>query len=227
MDCIIYTRFSPRRNEEGCASTDVQLAYCRKFAEQKGWTVKAVFSDEAVSGTVEIEDRRLHDAISEIKKGDVLLAHKRDRLSRDLMIGLQIERVVESRGGVVAVAEGEPFGNDPNARMMKHMLMVVAEWERAVISDRTRKSMRMQQANGKRVSHIPPFGYMIDPEAPGRLIENPKEMETLNLIWDLHRKGHATNEIAQKILKPEMSRNGVWHTSTVQNVIKRLEATRA
>mgnify|MGYP003313179961 CR=1 FL=1 len=108
--CIIYTRFSPRRNSENCESCEVQRAYCEQFAAQKGWDVVSVFSDEAVSGSTDVEDRNLDAAIRSLKKGWILLAHKRDRFARDLQIGLQIERMVETLRRIAARVRGNRRG---------------------------------------------------------------------------------------------------------------------
>ena len=49
-DCILYARFSPRRNAGECESIDTQLEALRAHATAQGYTVAGEFRDEAMSG---------------------------------------------------------------------------------------------------------------------------------------------------------------------------------
>lgn len=219
--CIIYTRFSPRKNAENCESCEIQKAYCEQYAAQKGWEVVAVYSDEAVSGSTDVGDRNLDAAIHALKRGWVLLAHKRDRFARDLQIGLQIERMVETRGATCAVASGEIYGKNPNAQFMKHILMAAAEWERKIIAERTRQSMLQHQRNGRRMSHALPYGWKEDPSDPKRMVSDEAQQNVIKDIVSMRDGGESFGAIAKALNRKGGTKATQWTATGVLRVYRR------
>lgn len=224
MNCTIYVRFSPRKNASKCESCEVQEAYCRQFAKQKGWNVTAVFADKAVSGTVEIDGRELHNAIFSLKKGDVLLAYRRDRFARDLIIGLEVERAVESRGASVAVVDGDVYGSDPGAVLMKQMLMVIAEYERKIISSRTGAAMRQYQREGRRMSKSCPYGWRDDPEDPRRMVRDEEQQKVIAEIISRRKSGESYRRIANALNERGGTKATLWTADGILRVYRRATA---
>lgn len=225
MNCVIYTRFSPRPDAKDSRSCEWQAAECEQYAYKHRWHVVAVLNDPDRSGA-DCYRETLWAAIKRLKKGETLLVWKWDRLARDLLLSLQIERAVEKRGATVTAIEGDIPGNSPHAAFTRQIMMAVAELERKMISERTRAAMRAHQRAGRRMSSKLPYGYMVDPADPHRVIENPAEMPTLNEIWERHKKGESNNSIAHA-LDPTKSRKGRWHTEVVRHIIMRLEDERS
>lgn len=221
MNCIIYTRWSPRPNTEECKSCEWQRAECEQYAHNRKWTVVAALDDPDRSGADAYRET-LWSAIKRLKRGETLLVWKWDRLARDLMLALQIERAVQKRGATVTAIEGDVPGDDPHAQFSRHILMSVAELERKMISERTSAAMRAHQRAGRRMSYKPPYGWRVDPENPTRIVEDEAEQRTLAEIWRRHRAGESTNHIAMT-LKPETARNGRWHTEVVRRIISHTE----
>lgn len=222
MNCVIYTRFSPRPDAKDSRSCEWQRAECEQYAHNRKWHVVAVLDDPDRSGADCYRDT-LWAAIKRLKKGETLLVWKWDRLARDLLLALQIERAVEKRGATVTAIEGDVPGNDPYAAFARQILMATAELERKMISERTRAAMRAHQRAGRRMSAKIPYGYMEDPNDPHRIVENPAEMPTLKEIWERHKKGESNNAIAHA-LDPSKSRCGRWHTGVVWYIVKRLKS---
>jgi len=87
MQCGIYTRYSSDLQKE--TSTEDQIRNCKKFAEQRGWTVleNHEYSDEAISGSSlrgRIQLTRLLDvATTKPAPFDYILIDDTSRLSRD------------------------------------------------------------------------------------------------------------------------------------------------
>lgn len=219
---VIYTRFSPRRNAEESESCEVQQAYCEQHAAQKGYEIRAIIHDPDVSGADEYREK-LWEAISLLYKGDVLLVYKRDRLARNVYLAEQINRAVRTRGATIEAVSGDIPGNGPEQILVRQVLAAIAEYERKLISTRTRMSMRQHQRNGRRMSHHPPYGWGADPDDPKRLVPIPSEMGAVERIKALHAEGKTYYEIA-KILNDEMpdrARTGKWYDKTVRKVLLR------
>ena len=145
MRCIIYTRFSPRPDAATSDSCEVQAAYCEEFAVKKGWTVARVFNDPDRSGADEYREV-LWNAIEEIRKGDVLLVYKRDRLARNVYLSESILRAVSKRGGTIQSVAGDVDGDGPEQTLIRQIVAAMAEYERKLISKRTSYALRRMQS---------------------------------------------------------------------------------
>lgn len=222
MNCVVYTRFSPRPDAKDSRSCEWQAAECEQYAHRRKWHVVATLNDPDRSGA-DCYRETLWAAIKRLRKGETLLVWKWDRLARDLLLSLQIERAVEKRGATVTAVSGDIPGNSPYAVAARQIMMAVAELERKMISERTSAAMRAHQKAGRRMSARVPFGYMVDPNDAHQIIENPAEMPTLKEIWKRHEKGESNNAIAHA-LDPSTSRCGRWHTGVVRNIIKRMQS---
>jgi DNA invertase Pin-like site-specific DNA recombinase len=72
--------------------------------------------DAGTSGSLAIEDRPvLVDAVAVLRRGDVLLVAKRDRLRRDVIAVAMIERLIATRGARIVSAAGEGTESDDPA----------------------------------------------------------------------------------------------------------------
>ena len=224
MNCVIYTRWSPRPGREDCQSCEWQRAECEQYAHNHGWRVLKVFDDPDRSGADAYRET-LWNAIKAVRKGETLLVWKWDRLARDTMIALQIERAVQKRGATVTAVTGDIPGNSPQAVAMRQIMMVIAELERKMISERTSAAMLAHQKAGRRMSSKPPFGWRVSPDDPKRIVEDEAEQKTLNEIWERHKRGESNNAIAHA-LDPATSRKGRWHTEVIRQIVRHLERTR-
>ena len=218
---IIYTRFSPRRNAEDCESIETQEDLCRDWCKRQGYTVLATFEDRALSGS---EENRpgLWAAIEAVKRNDVLVAYKLDRLARDVFLSELIQREVRKRGATIETVEGGANGDSPEQSMIRQVLQAFAEYERKVIAARTKAAMLHHQAHGRRMSHRVPYGWRPDPNDPARLVVDPAERAIIARIVELHRAGRKLRAIARTLAAEGITcRGGAWHHSTIRNIVKR------
>jgi hypothetical protein len=72
---------------------------CVAKTNERGASETNPFTDPWLSGSTEIEDRPgLCAALSQIRRGDVLIVAKRDRVSRDMFLALMVERMIRAKG---------------------------------------------------------------------------------------------------------------------------------
>jgi DNA invertase Pin-like site-specific DNA recombinase len=224
LRAVIYTRFSPRRHAGDCQSIETQLDLCRSYCKRQGYRVASEHADRALSGSE--EDRPgLWAALESLRRGDVLIAYKLDRLARDVYLSELIQREAAKRGATIEAVEGGANGDTPEQRMIRQVLQVFAEYERKVIAARTRAAMLRHQANGRRMSAQPPFGWTIDPANPARLIRQPDEQAVIRRIVRLRADGLGYREIARDLEDAGIPcRSGVWYHSTVKGILARAQA---
>lgn len=109
-----------------------------------------IFSDHGVSG-VACERPGLTDAIAYLKKGDILVVWKLDRLGRSLPHLVEVvDSLRQTEVGFRSLQE-QIDTTSAGGRFYFHMLAALAEFERAMISERTRAGMAAARRNGKHV----------------------------------------------------------------------------
>ena len=91
----------------------------------------------------------LHRLLDQLREGDIVLVWKLDRLSRSLKDLLTIiERIDECQAGFKSLTEAIDT-TSPAGRMMMQMVGAFAEFERAMIRERTRVGLKEAQEGGR------------------------------------------------------------------------------
>jgi len=226
---IVYTRYSPQRNEDKSESCETQLAYCEKLALERGWKIGQVFEDRAASGSD--EDRPvLWGAIQALEAGSVLLVYKLDRLARNVYLAELIRRAVEAQHCEIHAVLGDVDGNGPEQTMIRQVLAAIAEYERRIIALRTKYAMRHHQANGRRMSRYAPYGMAVDPytaadpDKKTLLIENPDEQRAVHLILHVDSKGKSLHEVVVYMNSEakDLARGGQWTKRDIKRILERM-----
>ena len=163
--CAIYTRKSTTMGlEQEFNSLDAQreaaLAYIRR---QPGWTLVDTHYDDGGFTGANIERPAFQRLLADIEAGkvDVVVVYKVDRLSRSL---LDFAKVMErfSKSGASFVSVTQNFSTaDAMGRLTLNMLMSFAEFERSMISERTRDKIAASRRRGQWTGGPVPFGYEV------------------------------------------------------------------
>src|SRR5437764_821018 len=160
---IIYTRVSTGEQvEQGTSLEGQELACLRKAAEIKAQVVRTI-SDPGVSGGLFLTRPGIQDALRAIKNGDAdtLVVAKLDRAGRDVDALREISRSIERAGGQLVFADGMNFDNSSTGRLLYTQMAGFAEFERAVIRERTSAGSRRAAEKGVQPQRNSPFGYHI------------------------------------------------------------------
>ncbi|MEO8715637.1 MAG: recombinase family protein [Acetobacteraceae bacterium] len=116
---------------------------------------------------------------------DCLVVYKVDRLSRFLMDFARIVEVFD-QNGVSFVSVTQQFNTTTSiGRLTLNILLSFAQFEREIISERTRDKMSAARRKGKWIGGHPVLGYDIDPKG-GRIIVNPEEADQVQTIFGLY-----------------------------------------
>ncbi len=91
----------------------------------------------------------LHRLLDQLRAGDTIVVWKLDRLSRSLKDVLHImERIAKANAGFKSLTESVDT-TTAAGRMMMHMVGAFAEFERAMIRERTRAGLVSARAEGR------------------------------------------------------------------------------
>ena len=223
MNVIIYTRVSTQDQADSGAGLNAQVDACRAYAKQQGWDVTGEYQDAGISGTADLDKRiGLMLAIDELKKGDVLLVSKRDRLGRDVVLVKLIERMVAKRKASIHSLNGS---NDesPEAGLMNGMLDLFSAHEVAVIRARTKAALGAKKARGERMGKIP-FGFEVDDDGV-HIVPCEKEQVVLRKIVELRNDKYSLQRIANALNNQSMfNRQGnPWNPVLLHTICKDIE----
>lgn len=194
MNAIAYIRVSTEDQELGIGA---QRAQIQAYAERNGYTI-VEWHEDRTSGTTDIVDRPgLTAAIAAVEacSARALLVAKRDRVARDTLIALIIDREVEKRGAHVLTADGTGNGNDPSDKLIRSILDAVAAFERAMIASRTKAALAVKKAKGERLGR-PAYGWKV---TDGVLVEDEAEQKKILAIRTAYAKGCKIDTIAKVI----------------------------
>src|SRR5665811_1008758 len=106
-----------------------------------------IFEEKASGGRWDRPE--LHRLLGQLRKGDVLVVWKLDRLSRSLKDLLTLmEKIAQSGAGFRSLTESIDT-TSPGGRMMMQIIGSFAEFERAMLRERTRNGLVSAREQGR------------------------------------------------------------------------------
>ena len=162
----------------------------------------------------------LLELLDRAKQGDydILLVARLDRLSRDHVTLVAIERQLQARGvEVVSVAE-EHNGDGPLAEFVRGQLGLIAEYERALIRERLAAGKARARQQGKHAEGKPPYAYA---SAKGVLTPVPEQADIVKRIYREAKEGTTPGKIAKRLNRDEIPspRGSLWRENTVRIIL--------
>jgi DNA invertase Pin-like site-specific DNA recombinase len=142
----------------------MQVGYARVSTEEQNLGLQLdalrragcdrIFHDEGVSG-IAVSRPALNRALHSLRPGDVLVTWKLDRLGRSLAHLIDIIGRLGARDiGFRSLSETIDT-TTAGGRLVFHMMGALAEFERALISERTRAGMAAAKARGAAIGRPP------------------------------------------------------------------------
>ncbi len=222
LRCAIYTRKS---TEEGLEQNFNTLRAQRESAEayiasqvHSGWIALAEHYDDGGFSGASLERPALQRLNSEIEAGkiDCVVVYKVDRLSRSLFDFARLIALFDGHG-VSFVSVTQEFNTTTSlGRLTLNILLSFAQFEREIISERTRDKLGAARRKGKWIGGIPVLGYDVDPRG-GRLLVNETEAAHVREIFSIADKEKTLAATLQKVndrgihTKDWTSRGGKYH----------------
>jgi DNA invertase Pin-like site-specific DNA recombinase len=223
MKVIGYLRVSTDQQVESGLGLDAQKSACEKYAQKIGCEITEFFRDEGFSGSLSLEKRPgMLNAISSLKKSDILLVAKRDRLGRDPLVLAMIESGVARKGARIVSAAGEGTdSDDPSSILMRRIIDAFSEYERLVIKARTKAALKTKKDKQQRVGHIP-FGYALAADGI-QLEKNTHEFAIRETMRELRDSGLSIRDIVIELNKKNLYNRGEtkWNHASLHRILKR------
>jgi DNA invertase Pin-like site-specific DNA recombinase len=187
--CAVYTRKSTTAGlDQEFNSLDAQRETCAQYVRNQaclGWQLSPEPYDDGGFTGANIERPAFTRLMQDVEAGkiDVVVVYKVDRLSRSL---LDFAKVMDrfNRAGAAFVSVTQNFSTaDAMGRLTLNMLMSFAEFEREMISERTRDKIAASRRKGKWTGGSAPLGYDV---VDRKLVVNDVEAALVRRIYDLY-----------------------------------------
>ncbi|MDQ3510925.1 MAG: recombinase family protein [Pseudomonadota bacterium] len=186
---IGYARVSTRDQDTAAQLGALKAAGC-----------ELIFQEKASGGRWERPE--LHRLLGQLRKGDVVVVWKLDRLSRSLKDVLTLmEQIQHAGAGFLSLTEAIDT-TSPAGRMMMQMVGAFAEFERAMLRERTKRGLEAARKDGRIGGRRPK-------------LKAPQEQEIMKLV----RTGQKTAADAARLFNV--------HPATVSRLLARNRPTAA
>jgi len=205
MSVYAYIRASTAKQ---VSTPEVQRHTIAEYAAPNGLKVDAEFVDSSTSGKKCVFDREAgHELMVRLHRGDHIIVAKLDRLSRSLIDFVHVLESWNKQGVILHVCDfpGGRFNpDDPMMALLIHILMSFAQFERSLISSRTKEGHAELKALGWRQNNYAAWGYKWEQrydQARKRpffvAVPHEPEQKVMMHAVQLRAEGHTIDQIRQ------------------------------
>jgi DNA invertase Pin-like site-specific DNA recombinase len=216
-----YIRVSTEEQQNG---PEAQRADIERYAASQGLTVVSWHADLGISGATPLDKRpALIDALESVRasRAGILVVAKRDRLARDSFLCALIERMAKAAGANIQSADGRGNGDTAEDQVLRGMLDLFAQYERALIKMRTKAALAAKKSRGEALGEQP-YGFRV--ASDGKMLEpDPAEQEVITWVHGQYRAGVGISEITRQLnARGTQPRGAKWGRTTVHRIVSRI-----
>jgi DNA invertase Pin-like site-specific DNA recombinase len=127
-----------------------------RFCKESGLKIDK-WIDETISGTKEVDKRKLGKLLKNLRGKDILICSELSRLGRNLLMIMSILNICMEKGVQVwTIKDNYRLGSDISSKVLAFAFGLSAEIERNLISQRTKEALARIKAEGSRLGR--PYG---------------------------------------------------------------------
>ena len=225
---IGYVRVSTQEQVTEGVSLDTQRDRLRVYCKANGIRLIDIVADEGISGST-LNRPGLQAALQMIKRGraNTLIVAKLDRLSRSLrdVCALLDDYFTDERYHLLSVC-GMVNTHNAAGRMLLMNLANFNQFEREMISERTRETLQHMKAQGIILGRAP-YGYeyvkQVDDKGRRMLVPLASEQAVIGRIGALHAGNLKLAEIARRLNADQIParQGGAWCGRVVSVILRR------
>ena len=198
-----YLRVSTREQGQSGLGLEAQEQAVRSWASARSADSPKIVRE---IGSGAGEQPVLRELVSRLRNGDILVVAKLDRLGRSTRRVLELAERLDRAGVDLVALDLALDTTTPAGRLVLTVLAALAEWERQVISERTRAALAVKSAMGELAK--PHRGT--PPAVVARIRELRDRGETLRQVCDTLR--------LEGVPTPQ---GGEWRPGTISYLLKK------
>ena len=175
--------------------------------------------DAGISGKSMDKRTGLQDALKTTGKGMALVVYSLSRLARSTQDTLSIADTFNQRGADLVSITEHIDTTGAMGKMLFQLMAVFSEFERNVISERTKSALAHKKAKGEKYAPVP-FGYI---EVEKRLVVVQAEAQIVTEIMAKRKAGVSMQKIADALNGQGVigKQGGKWYASSVKCILDR------
>lgn len=217
-----YCRVSTEGQAVEGISLEAQTAKIQAWAMANDSEVAGIWIDAGVSGK-RADNRPELQAVLEAccSEGGLLVVYSLSRLARSTADTLEIAGRLEAAGADLVSLSEKIDTSSAAGKMLFRLLAVLAEFERDLVSERTKAALSHKKRKGERTGEVP-FGFRVAADGV-RLERDENETRIIELIQSLRDQGLSYAAIAAELdaagMAPKKAKR--WNAMTVRNIVLR------
>ncbi|GAW92348.1 recombinase family protein [Calderihabitans maritimus] len=222
MRALVYTRVSTAGQAEGF-SLATQREACGKKARELGAT-EIIYLEDTYTG-IELERPAMNKLREHVRARnvDLIVVYDPDRFSRNLNDLLIVTKEID-KAGITLQFVNFDWQNTPQGILFLQLRGAIAQFEHALIKERTTRGKRKKAAAGKIGGYAKPYGYKFNKESDELEIV-PEEAEVVKKIFEWYTREQdplSSYAIAKKLAAegiPGPTGKG-WFYSSILRMLK-------
>lgn len=213
MRVLGYVRVSTEEQSSSGAGLEAQRRAITAECKRRGWQLIEVVEDAGFSAK-DLKRPGIQAALQVLQAGDAkaLVAAKLDRLSRSMIDFTALMATAQKQGWALVALDCAVDTTTPAGEAMANVLATFAQFERRLISQRTREALAVKRAQGVRLGRPPSL-------APA----------TVRRIRGARRRGLSFAAIAERLNAdgvPTAQGGQRWYPATVRAILLRATASK-
>ncbi|WP_052487967.1 recombinase family protein [Gordoniibacillus kamchatkensis] len=215
MRVAIYIRVSTTEQAEEGFSIEGQKRRLLAYVESQDWTIAGIYIDEGISAK-DMNRPKLQQMLTDMEQDlfDCVLVYKLDRLTRSASDCDGLLKRFEAHKVVFQSATESFETRTATGRLFIRLISELAQWERELISERTRAGMEQMVVEGKKPGGRYPYGY----DKNGQIVE--EEAEVIRHIRRLYMQENMSLRQIALALPPR--RGFLWTPGRVADVLENI-----
>jgi site-specific DNA recombinase len=218
---ILYARVSTDEQARSGYSLAQQLEALREYAAREGYEVLEEVSDPGQSGA-SLERPGMDRVRDLVAAGGVsaVLAQDRDRFSREPAFTYILRRELEEHGCELR-SMNDRGDSSPEGELTDGILDQLAKYERAKITERTRRGKLRKAREGLAVAPISKYGFRFN-DARDALVVYEPEMAIVEKIFHMAAEGCGVGKIQSRLYAegiPSPRGGEVWDRRVLRKIV--------
>lgn len=195
-----YVRVSSEEQAKGGISLEMQATKIRAYCELNDLNLVELVADEGISAK-DIEHRpgflRCLEMLDN-EQVDTLIVWRVDRAFRSTIDALTVRNTMERKGQTLISITDPVETSTASGKLQYGIKAVLNEYERDLISERTKAALEQKRANREKTGGVVPYGFRIASDGIHLEID-PEEAQVVALVLDLHEAGVSYRGIAKRL----------------------------
>lgn len=222
MKALVYTRVSTVGQAEGF-SLSTQREACEKKAKELGAT-EIIYLEDTYTG-IELDRPSMNILREYVRERavDIIVVYDPDRFSRDLNNLLIVTKEID-KAGIELHFVNFDWKNTPQGMLFLQLRGAIAQFEHAMIKERTMRGKNKKAAAGKIRCYAKPYGYKFNKETD-ELEIIPEEAEVVRKIFELYTRDD--NPLSSYAIAKKLGEEGIpgpkgkgWLYSSILRMLK-------